>query len=1155
MTSERSTNTQATTPERTNFLNARIDIEVLLYVILIALAVVSRFYDLGARVMSHDETTHVYFSWLLSEGQGYQHDPLSHGPFQFHMIALSYFLFGDNDASARFPAAIFGVIAVGLLWLFRRWLGRKGAFVAGILMLISPYMLYYSRYARNEALVVPLILLTVWAVFRYLETHQSRWLYLLAFVSSLHFATKETSFIFTAILLLYLVLVFAFKMMRTSWPTSTLRWIFLVGVAVALIGAGVGFQSYFQGRTYEVGSVPDPSEPLEVDQPPEESSGPSGTILIAGLITAVGLGVIATSLILAFGRRLQTDFPSLDLLILMTCMVLPQLSALPATIIGWNPLDYTNPMNWNKTLTTVIVLTAVSVLLGLLWNWRKWLIAAGLFAAPYILLYTTIFTNGQGLATGLVASLGYWLVQQGVERGSQPLYYYTLIQIPIYEFLPVLAATLAGIVGLVKWRPRPDETQEATTEPQERNARQLLLLFLGYCGVASLVTYSYAGERMPWLTVHITLPFILLAGWGIGAFLDSIDWKRLRENRGIAVAVLMILLTLSSLRAIMAILGENPPFQGNEIQQLSATLSFFTAVVFVLATGFALVKVAEGWKPISLAKLAGLIILAILTLITARTGARAAYVNYDEATEFLVYAHMARGPKTIYEQIEVLSERLATDPDFKIAYDNESTYPFWWYLRGNDRAVYFGASPSRDLMNYAMILVGDANWAKIEPLTRDAFYAFDYTRIWWPNQDYFRWNRSSIESERNNELRSQGIEEIPPMGLGEYLLRFWRHINVFILDPEYRHAAWEIWFNRDFTAYGELTGTDFSLPRWSPSSKMRLYVRKDVAARVWDFGVAQPTVELEEFVDPYESNMQLLQPDQSFGFVGTQPGSYSQPRDIAVASDGSLFIADTMNHRIQHVRPDGEVIETWGSFGSSEQGTGTEGTFNEPWGLGIAPDGTIYVADTWNHRIQHFTADGEFLDMFGTFGQGETPFAYWGPRDVAVDANGRLFVADTGNKRIVIFDPEGNYLTEFGGFGLESGYLDEPVGIALDEQDRLFVVDTWNQRVQIFEEVSGAFFESVAEWPVAGWYGQSLENKPYIALGPGSLVCVTDPEGPRVLCFDQAGDFQLGWGSSVDAGMFFGNLTGLAIDQQCGVWVTDSTNSRIMRFTLDLCEP
>ena len=178
--------------------------ETLLFAALIIIAVISRFYDLESRVMSHDENSHVYFSWLFEQGSGYSHDPVTHGPFQFHVVALSYFLFGDSDLTARIPAALFSIATIAFMWFYRRILGRSGAIIAAILLLISPYMLYYGRYVRNEAFVAFFGVVMLWAIIRYLESGASRYMVWLTIVTSLHFATKETSFIYAAQALLFL---------------------------------------------------------------------------------------------------------------------------------------------------------------------------------------------------------------------------------------------------------------------------------------------------------------------------------------------------------------------------------------------------------------------------------------------------------------------------------------------------------------------------------------------------------------------------------------------------------------------------------------------------------------------------------------------------------------------------------------------------------------------------------------------------------------------------------------------------------------------------------------------------------------------------------------------------------------------------------------
>jgi uncharacterized protein (TIGR03663 family) len=111
--------------------------EKAIYLVILVAAVVSRFWDLGARAMSHDESLHALYSYYLYNGSGYVHNPMMHGPFLFHANALIYFLFGDSDFTARIVPALFGVFLVMSPLLLRRWLGRAGAIIASVLLLIS----------------------------------------------------------------------------------------------------------------------------------------------------------------------------------------------------------------------------------------------------------------------------------------------------------------------------------------------------------------------------------------------------------------------------------------------------------------------------------------------------------------------------------------------------------------------------------------------------------------------------------------------------------------------------------------------------------------------------------------------------------------------------------------------------------------------------------------------------------------------------------------------------------------------------------------------------------------------------------------------------------------------------------------------------------
>jgi DNA-binding beta-propeller fold protein YncE len=222
----------------------------------------------------------------------------------------------------------------------------------------------------------------------------------------------------------------------------------------------------------------------------------------------------------------------------------------------------------------------------------------------------------------------------------------------------------------------------------------------------------------------------------------------------------------------------------------------------------------------------------------------------------------------------------------------------------------------------------------------------------------------------------------------------------------------------------------------------------------------------------------------------------------------------------------------------------------------VGPDGSVYVTDTWNHRIQKFTAEGKAIKMWGQYGQPvpddpATKDFFWGPRGVAVDGNGHVYVADTGNKRIAVFDSDGNFITDFGGAGFDPGQFDEPVGVAVADDGTVYVTDTWNQRIQSFvPNEDGTSFLPAAQWDVNAWFGQSLDNKPFIAVDAQGNVFVTDPEGYRVIEFTSTGQFVRTWGDFGVGADEIGLAAGVTVDPTGSVWVTDAGNNRILKYTL-----
>jgi sugar lactone lactonase YvrE len=169
----------------------------------------------------------------------------------------------------------------------------------------------------------------------------------------------------------------------------------------------------------------------------------------------------------------------------------------------------------------------------------------------------------------------------------------------------------------------------------------------------------------------------------------------------------------------------------------------------------------------------------------------------------------------------------------------------------------------------------------------------------------------------------------------------------------------------------------------------------------------------------------------------------------------------------------------WGSQGSAD------GQFQFPGDLGVALDGSVYVADTDNHRFQRFTANGDFLGKWGTQGSGNGSFSY--PIDVVIATDGSVYVADQGNHRIQRFTASGGFLGKWGGQGSNNGQFRFPTGLAIGPDGSVYVADTHNSRIQRFT-AAGAF--------LGKWSLDFLALATGIAVAPDGSVYVTPTWGP-----------------------------------------------------------
>ena len=1061
--------------------------ETIAWATILIVAVVSRFYALGARGMSHDESLHANYSLDLYRAGSYQHNPMMHGPFLFHANAFIFFLFGVSDATARVVPALAGVGTIAAAWFYRRWLGRTGALLTALLFLFSPSILFHSRYIRNDIYIVFFTMMWVYGMFRFIEERKMKWLYLTVTMMALGFTAKENQFM-----------------------SGTIFGVFFVGAA---------FWRWWVRQDSLRGS------------------------------------------------------PFADIAVLLLTLVLPFVAPIGHLLFGWDALAYSTTQDLARSAMLVLFMTGLSGAFAFWWfspvkvngkeaespagigsakriTFSNWATLMALFWAIEILLFTTFFTNPvDGLATGVVGSLGYWLAQQAVQRGSQPWYYY-IMQGLLYEFLLVILS-LGGLALLLqrlrtgKWddpevaeqkpgapkvKSEKDNTGDASDAADLSSfVRPYFILFLAWWGIAAWLAYSYAGEKMPWLTTHMAQPMALFGGWWGAQLLLRIDWLKVRAAQGWWLPALLPGL----LFALVTLFGSVPGV-GRDIDTLARTVRFILALV-VTGGLLYLIQMAfqrVGWR-LTL-RLSAVTALAILFLLTVRFSYLLTYINYDMATEYLVYAHAAPDVKRALHEIETISERTVGEREIQVAYDDDVAWPMTWYMRFYPNHIFYGANPTTEAMNAPIILVGKKNYDQVEPYVARDYVSRNYRLVWWPEESY----------------KGEWDEEAGSLRLT--LMQIWGALT----DAERRSRLWQIFFFRNHP--------DRTLTDWPHRHDFRMYVHRDVADIVWDLNV----VPLSEGGLSQSPSFNYEEVERSA--ISVYSGLYGDlplvtPRSIAIGQDGLRYILDTGNNRVVILNADGTFRQAFGStcFLSESvnssctdpDGSGPleigDGQFREPWGIAVGDYGTVFIADTWNGRIQVFDSQGNFLRKWGLFSiidnENRDPYALFGPRGLAVTLTGNLLVADTGNKRILEFTPMGEFVRQVGGGGILLGHFEEPVDVAVHPPTgNVLVSDAWNRRIQVLS----AELEPLAEWLMPTWESQDIWDKPYVAAAADGTVYATDPQFSQVFVISPGGFVQNSFGKYGVELNRLAKPTGIAVDPLTGeLFVADADNSRILIFS------
>ncbi len=678
--------------------------EQLAYVALFVIALLAHLWGLGDRAYHHDETHHGYFSWRLYQGQGYVHDPLLHGPFLYFINAFVYFLFGDTNFTGRLSVALFGSVLVVLPYLIRRELGRGAAQLAAVYLLVSPAFLYVGRFIRHDTFAITFEILTLIGIVRYASTRQSRWLYLIAAALGLMIATMESFFLFVAIMLPLVAMLFFWRVWKPGVLVAGAVSVAIAALVFVLPAKPVrtGDQVVRLNGSYVCpapGNLNPPNNPMEYEPgrlfPPLPTADNNYGLCVrnqpdnsfSAYFAKLGQFFLHPAILLAIGVLL--------------------FGAGAMYVLIWRTRGRDGLTQWERAREEHDGTFAAFASLG---KDNRVLIALTIFLAIYGLFFSAFLMNPVGLISGATGSVLYWLAQHDVQRGGQPGYYYLML-LAVYEPLVLLWSTvglvMVGAISVRRLLAVRAQQHEADSIPQARRDGEATIdwslalpAILAWWSVLALFIYSWAGEKMPWLTVHVALPLTLLGAWALA--------KTLRWG-------------LNAVQPLVVARGDNgsaeawEPEQANDqsvrlpLRVRNQALPLYLAIVGVLVFfAFLLLSIAipgEGQQngapwvlPLTLLVLAAVTLcyglmrgareaigaLALgVTLVTGIYTLRSSYqLNYlwgDVPREMMIFVQSTPDVARVMQRLEDASIRRTGSLAMPIWYDNETIWS--WYTR------------------------------------------------------------------------------------------------------------------------------------------------------------------------------------------------------------------------------------------------------------------------------------------------------------------------------------------------------------------------------------------------------------------------------------------------------------------------------------------
>jgi len=971
--------------ERLLALRVPLTWELATYAAIFAAGFGLRLWDLGTRALHHDESIHAQWSWGLLQGN-YQHSPIFHGPFYYHVQGLVFAIFGANDYTSRLSAALFGAAIIALPLLLRSRLGQAGTLAATAFIALSPTLLYFSRFFREDIYMAFFTLLMVVAIWRYIDEGRERWLYVLAAAFTGNVLTKEGAFLAIAVFLVYIDLHLASQLARRAlrdWagpeqPSMDVPWRrTLLTLALAPFAWAIAALWPFLGRL---------RRSLDWD---DELPRTGDLLVLLGTLTLPLLTPLSRFYVLEKFDIVEKDRLSWEL----------RLQGAIAARDQW------------VLVGLFSVTTSIAAFAGLQWKPRLWAIAFLGSAFVYLTLMTSFWTNLNGLISGPWGSLDYWHTQQDVSRGDQPWFYYYMLM-PAYEFLP-----LAICIGGAWW----------TVVRGNAFSR-----FLAFWLVGMFAALSWGAEKMPWLNTHLALPACVLAAYSVQQAWQA--WSGRPAPSKLAPMLASIALVSAGGLAIIAYLPGGTVYH---VLRLAIVAGVVAAIWFAAGP--------SGRRALGTVTLTAAI--GALAFFSVRTAVVASFDRGDDPRDLLIYTQTSGGLARIARDIDQLAEASGLGYNLPIAVDSSDSFawPWAWYLRDYKAVSYVDMSSGVPEGQFQVLLVNNANIGRAQDYTANSatieYQApIEYPHRWWFDETYkyaMAKDQFGICTGLQGDCGPFHSTKLGPIPIPTLHLTTWKHIWEGFTEKGWATTWLRYWRDHDpgrpngsvdawafFPANfdretGKLSARAVEPPKPGTDEEGRAVFggRGTQPGNFWSPVDVEADAEGNLYV--IDSAQRKLQKFDSAGnFLAAvdirenpgDGGEQAQPWGLAIAPTGEVVVADTFGWRLRVFDRDLKPLRTIGTIPDTSRAPGPFELFG-PRDAAIDAQGQVWVTDTGHDRIQVFTLAGEFVKSIGSEGAGQGQFNE--PVGIDIGPDGAIYVADMYNRRVQVLNPDGSYRSQF----------------------------------------------------------------------------------------------------------------------------------------------